>query len=148
MKTKPGPISLFLGRSRNNVRLYDKVSKMHLHSDRPLEQLIYQWTGCLPASEVNQGDIPVSVDARAFCQRSQKDGRVVKLRTGTYSPQYYPLKLFGIIRSNQLLLILKEASERICDIAPLAPMRTAGVRQAVKMFRTICSRNAQQDLGV
>lgn len=117
------------------AELYTSIPRKYLHSDSRLDKVAYTWSGELPAEELKEDDVIVTLDAWAYRQR-RGDGVIVRLRTGgfTQGKDFYTLKLMGCIRDGSLYVVTEKANKKVSDIAPKTPVRVAGIGSAMKRF--------------
>ncbi len=118
----------------------------YLHSNAKLSKNSYQFAGSITAEEfhsvkgfktLGEFEAVVSIDAFAYRQRHQSRPEIVRIRTGNYvrpsDGQVCQNKLVGITNmAGQLFLLVGNASERVKDIQPLAPVRVAGIYGALR----------------
>lgn len=131
-------VGLFIVGCNKEAALYDKISTKYIHSDHFLDQTVYSLCGEVKLNELTEQDLVVVIDTYAYRQRNA-DGEKIRLRTGAFTSrvdnQQRPLKLMGVIRQNKLFVVTKRANQRVNDIAPMSPIRVAGIGRAMMKFR-------------
>lgn len=131
-------VGIFIMGCKKEAALYDKISTKYIHSDNYLDQTVYRLSGEVKLNELTREDLVVVVDAWAYRQRNA-DGEKIRLRTGSFASkenkEQRHLKLMGIIRQSKLFIVTERANKRVMDIAPMSPVRVAGIGRAMMKFR-------------
>ncbi len=122
---------------QTTAALYSKIPRKYLHSDSLLDKAMYHWSGEIGVENLQESDIIVVIDAWAYRQRHQENGKIVRLRTGGFpeGEKFRNLKLMGAIHDGKLYVVTEPSNKRVKDISSRTPVRIAGVGSAMKRFK-------------
>ena len=119
------------------LQLHQILPIRYMNSELPLERPNYRWSGELPSEQIGKQDKAVTIATFAYRCRHQADGTIKRFRTGTFrgNNENVHLNILGVIRQDRLLVVTEPSSRKHRDVAPMQPVRIAGLSAALKFVR-------------
>lgn len=130
------------------LQLYKSIPNKYLHSEKNLTKATYSWQGEVHIQDIGESETICVIDTYAYRAR-KSNGQIVRLKTGGYkfNDSFRIYKLMGIIRNDRLYIVVKEANQKVADIASLAPVRVNGVAQAHRVLARFSFTDTHQKLA-